>query len=336
MKVNVIGFEMSFAKSIGIPELYQLLESSQGKEINQGSIKYVYFTDLIDGFIVGLVLRFKKDKMSIATTINADGELMIDIADLGKLKESTEVSIFAINPDTLRGVYYSYVGCLSSSILKTIMKQPHETLKSGNIKSLTQQYSQFGKKDNSMAHKRAVEECKGFFDLTLLSTPSDVNSLLEQYDSISEMEFNSTEALDKAGKYQPDSQFIRKGKVNVTFDNVIPNYQKISKYIKSLISDKKEKDIIKLRGKLASGEEKWLKLGENIEDFGRLDFDNYVDLLPQEKWADYTDCEALQKLIYILNNKTAIFGIPSTDETWRLASATTENMKNKNKEELTE
>jgi hypothetical protein len=91
MNVNVVGFQMSFANGIEIPELYQQLESSLGKKQKQGSTNYLYFTDLKDGYIIGLVLRFKEDKMLIATS-QEDGEFLINISELGKGKESTEVS----------------------------------------------------------------------------------------------------------------------------------------------------------------------------------------------------------------------------------------------------
>lgn len=325
MNVNVVGFQMSFAKSIKIPELYQQLESSLGKKQTQGRNNYLYFTDLKDGYIIGLVLRFKEDKMLIATT-QEDGEFLIDISELGKGKESTEVSLFAINPETGRGVYYSYVGSLSSSILKTIWKQPHDNLKKYNIKSLQNQYSEHGKKDKALAQKKANEECSGFFHLELLTNPADINELFTHYNTINAVEINSVNAFDDAGKYRPDKQFIKKGKILQTFENVVSNESSIMAHIKKITNNKSDDDIVRLRGKIDGiSEDKWLKVGENIQDFGRLKFDSFVELLPQKKWSDYSNSEAINKLLYILKNKPAIFGDLPVDETWRLDSAQTIN-----------
>jgi hypothetical protein len=327
MNVNVIGFQMSFAKSIKIPELYQLLESSSGKKLRQGSTNYLYYTDLKDGFIIGLVLRFKEDKMSIATSKEGE-EFIIDKTELGKGKENTEVSLFAINPDTCRGVYYSYIGSLSSSILKTIWKKPHDNLKAYNIKSLIDEYSQHGKNDKTAAHKHATDDCSGLFNLELLTNPADINDLFKHYDTINALEINSINAFDDAGKYRPDTQFIKRGKIQQTFENVVSNESRIFSYIKGLVANKSDDDIVRLRGKLeGASEDKWLKVGENIQDFGRLKFDDFVELLPEHKWSDYSTCKAIEKLLYILNNKTGTFGATTTDESWRLASAKTMNEK---------
>jgi len=334
VKVNVIGFELSLAKGIEIPEIYQLLESAQGDEHKHGKDRYIYFTQLLDGIIVGLVLRFKTDKMTIATTKDENGELIIDIKELAKEKDSTEVSLFAINPNTLRGVCYSYLGSLSETILTNIFRKPHDKLKSGNIKSLTEQYSQFGKNDKAAALTKAQGECSGFFSLSILTTPADVDTLLKSYDVITAVEVKSKGAFDKGGKFEPNSNLIKSSKVNVVFENLSSGYTEIVKYIKKLNSGKTIDEVIKLRGKLASGKDKWLEIGENISDFGVLEFDNYVKSLPQDKWTNYTSCEGLKKLIYLLNNKTSIFGNPSNCDNWRLPSAATENSKNKRKESV--
>ncbi|MDO6446628.1 hypothetical protein Q4493_12660 [Colwellia sp. 1_MG-2023] len=327
MNVNVVGFQMSFARRINIPELYQLLESSSGKKLRQGSTSYLYYTDLKEGYIIGLVLRFKEDKKSIATSKEGE-EFIIDKTELGKGKESTEVSLFAINPETCRGVYYSYIGSLSSSILKTIWKKPHDKLKTYNIKSLIDEYSQHGKKDKAAAHKRATDDCSGLFNLELLTNPADIDDLIKHYDTINALEINSVNAFNDAGRYRPDAQFIKRGKINQTFENVVSNESKIVAYIKGLIANKSDDDIVKLRGKLeGTSEDKWLVVGENIQDFGRLKFDSFVDLLPEHKWSDYSSCEAIEKLLYILTNKTAIFGDLPADEAWRLESAQTINKK---------
>lgn len=242
------------------------------------------------------------------------------------------VSLFAINPETCRGVYYSYIGSLSSSILKTIWKNPHDNLKRYNIRSLQEQFSEHGKKDKKLAHNKAIEECSGFFNLELITNPADLDELFKHYDTINALEINSVNAFEDAGKYRPDSQFIKRGKIMQTFDNVVSNELNIMAYVKKITSNKSEGDTVRLRGKLAGlNEDKWLKVGENIQDFGRLKFDSFVELLPQYKWTDYSTSEAINKLLYILKNKTSIFGDLPTNEEWRLDSAQTVN---RNKETL--
>lgn len=327
MKVNVVGFELSFAKGIEIPELFQLLESGQDKEHKHGKDRYIYFTQLLGGIIVGVVLRFKSDKKTIATTKDENGELIIDIKTFAEEKYSTEVSLFAINPNSLRGVCYSYLGSLSETILIDMFRKPHDRLKGDNIKSLTEQYSRHEKGDKQLALLKAQGECSGYFTLSILTTPADVETLISNYDTITAVEVKAKGAFDKGGKFEPNSNLIKSSKVNVVFENVSSGYTEIVKYIKKLSSNKTEDEIIKLRGKLASGKNKWFEIGDNISDFGVLEFDSYVKDLPQDKWTNYVSCNALGKIIYILNSKTTIFGEPSDCDKWRLPSAATENLK---------
>ncbi|MFT4850452.1 MAG: hypothetical protein ACI83B_003009 [Sediminicola sp.] len=328
MRVNIVGFQMELGKAVTLPYLYQLFESSDAKETKFYSDKYLYFTDIKDNYIVGLVLRFKKDKKHIATHKNENGDLVVDISKLGTDEENTEVSLFCINPESMRGLYYSYVGCLSSSVLKTTWKVPHDLIKNAKIKSLIDEYSEFGKKDRLAAKKKAVNECSGHFNLKVLVTPADINTIISQYSEIKSIEINSQSAFEESGKYSPTGDFIKKGKVEMLFENIVINANSIKMYIKKLVTDTPSKsDIIRLRGKLIDGEEKTFVVGENIDSFGHYEFDKFVELLPKGLWKDYTDCAAMDKLIYIMKNKDAVFGsIPSNND-WRLESAKTANEK---------
>jgi hypothetical protein len=326
MKVSISGFELSFAKPFSLPEIYQLFESLQGKEYRHYSDKYIYYTDVKENFIVGVVLRFKKDKKSIATRTNENGDLVIDVSKLGEDEDNTEVSIFCMNPKTLKGVFYAYVGGMSVNILRTIWKAPHDTIKANKIKSLTQEYSRFEDKRKVLAKQRAESECAGFFDIKLLTTPATLAFMLAEFETIKGFEINAADALDDSGKYSPSSSIIKKAKVDVTFENIVSGYQNIKQYINKVItSTPTNSDIIKLHGVLAGGQEKTLYLGENVEDFGRIKFDTYVDWLPEELWKDYINCVAVDKLIYKMKNTDAVFGVAPQNNSWRLSSATTEN-----------
>ena len=113
MKVNIVGFELTFGRNITIPEVYQLVESNQGVKKNYYGDKYLYYTDVKDDLLVGIILRLKKDKSQINTK-EEDGDFIVDINTLKDDYSSTEVSLFTLNPKTLKGVFYCYFGGLSA------------------------------------------------------------------------------------------------------------------------------------------------------------------------------------------------------------------------------
>jgi hypothetical protein len=324
MKVRTVGFQLKFSNNIELPEIYQIIESNQGKEIEHFGDKYIYYTEVRDNYIVGLVLRFNEVKSSIATETDKDGNLVIDISMIGDKKSNTEVSMFSINPVTLRGMYYNYRGSLSSSALKTIWKKPHDIIMKYKIKSLTDEFSQLDINKTKAARKKAIDYCQGKFDIRILSTPATIETLISQFETIEEMTFSSEEALVGAGKYTPPAQtFISSAKITTRFEKVASNLGLVTNYIKSIASNKIQKsDILKLRGKLESGEEKTLAVGENLSEFGLMEFDRFVELLPTGLWSSYNECPALNILMTKIKENTIIFGEQPTNDDWRLSSVT--------------
>jgi len=326
MQVRISGFQLEFSNNINLPEVFHTLESMQGKKISRYKDKYLYYTDVKEGYIVGVVLRFRANKKSISTTTDASGNLILDVTKLGTAEDNTDVSVFSLNPKTLRGVFYQYTGGLSPASLGQIWSQAHDKVKSDKIKTLTLEYSQLGTKDKSMALAKAQQECDGRFLIKVLSTPATLEFILNEFDVIKKLEINTNDALENSGKYAPNSSFIKKAKVDVTFENLSSELRNIKQYIQKVVTDNPtERDIIKIYGDLASAQDKMIYLGENIDEFGSYSFDSYVTLLPEKYWKDYIDCEALNKLLYKMKNAKSIFGVIPTNENWRIPSATTLN-----------
>ncbi|MCK5075651.1 MAG: hypothetical protein KAR38_04705, partial [Calditrichia bacterium] len=78
-----------------------------------------------------------------------------------------------------------------------------------------------------------------------------------------------------------------------------------------------EGKLIRLIGRSDSGEELHFKIGENIDYYGKLKYDDYVDQLPDNKWLDYLNCLALKNLIYDMSSFVETFGSPPNIDTWQ-------------------
>ncbi|GAB5391877.1 MAG: hypothetical protein Altm2KO_21760 [Alteromonas macleodii] len=332
MKVKIQGFELSLSNGVGLPELFQLMESGQNKTTPLNNDEYVYMVDVKDNFIIGLLLRFSDVKKFITTSRGASGELLIKVPDLtDENLDDTEASIFCINPHTLRGAFYTYRRSLTRRLLTTLLNRKHNFLKNKRLQDLTDEYSQLDPEKRKAAAAKATKEITGSFNFELLCTQASIDLLLDSYDEISEMSVTAKDGLPDGGLYSPSSPFVKSTSVTTKFEkNKSQSFvEQIKGFVRKVSGNLGNDDAIKLYGKLESGAQAWLSLGENISEFDILHFDRFVDMLPEENedWKEYVNCAATVRLINLLKTETAVFGEPPKDSQWRLPSAATENSK---------
>ncbi|MEP0357052.1 hypothetical protein [Paraglaciecola sp.] len=330
MKVKIQGFELKFSNGIEIPEFFQLLESNEGKSQVHHDDEYLYLVDIKDNYIIGLILRFSNIKKFITTSRGVDGKLLIKIPDLtDENLEDTEASIFCINPDTMRGAFYTYRRSLTKSLLTSFFRSNHNFLKSKILADLTNEYSQFDPKKRKNASKKAKEQVHGYFKFDLIATPATLNTLLDSYDEISQMSVGVKEGLPDAGIYSPAEPFVSSTNLTTKFEKskLQSNLELIKAFVRKATKKLNKEDALKLYGKLENGSSQWLAIGENINEFEVFEFDRYVDMLPDkdEEWNNYVNCPATIRLINLLKSDTAIFGDQPINSDWRLPSAKTEN-----------
>jgi len=330
MKVKIQGFELSLCNGVGLPELFQLLESGQNKTMPVNNDEYVYMVDVKDNFIVGLLLRFSDVKKFITTSRGNSGELLIKVPDLtDENLDDTEASIFCINPDTLRGAFYTYRRSLTRKLLTTLLSRKHNFLKTKKLEDLKDEYSQLDPAKRKAASAKANKEITGSFNFELLCTQASIDLLLNSYDEITEMSVTAKDGLPDGGMYSPASAYVKSTSITTKFEKNKSQslVEQIKGFVRKVSGNLGEDDAIKLYGKLESGAQAWLSLGENISEFDILQFDRFVDMLPEENedWKEYINCAATVRLINLLKIETAIFGKAPKNAAWRLPSASTEN-----------
>lgn len=325
MKVNIIGFELTFGSNLKISEVFQILESKQGKKNKFYSDEYVYYVDVKDDYIIGVALRLKKDKNSVRT--KEQGGTFIPTIDVAsKDTSNTEVSFFCMNPETLKGVCYSYFGGLSTAMLRTIWQPAFKTILNAKRKAYRKELVGSGKYQKKKASELAEQKYYEKLSIRTLITKAGIDSLFDKLASIKEIEINSQNALSQSGKYETQSSFIKKSAVNVKFENAHARLQEVQEYVRKILPSKvSEGDIIRLRGEIDSGEEKKFYLGENNQEFGDFNFDEYTKKFPKKDWAKFPDCDAIGVLLKILKKDTILFGLTKPEHDWRLPSAKTVN-----------
>ncbi|MDO7083249.1 hypothetical protein WNY51_06550 [Pseudocolwellia sp. AS88] len=322
MKVKIIGFELEIAKNISIGEFFQQLETIEGKEIPIYSKKHILFTDVVDNFICGLILTYKTNKKSLATQKDSEGDLIINKSELKAGEHGTEVCVFCLNPSTNKGLLYSYNGSASPTSINELFRKQHEIVRLNKIKDRKNQLTDFGKKHIENVDKKAREMFWGQFSLKILVTPSDLDNLLPKYQEIHKIVLRADNALDDAGCFTPIEPMTKKAHLQLDLhkDSPIKEVKRLVKSIFLPFSSWKKEQTLRLIGLSHSGDTLELAVGDNQDNFGKIGYDDYVDLLPSTKWKNYTSCPALMKIIKETSEQTEIFGV-ICDTSWKLFSA---------------
>ncbi len=322
MKVKILGFELEMKSGVSVGEFYQQLESYEDKEIIILGKTNVIYTDVIDGYICGIVLNYKSNKKSIVTTRDSDGDLMVRKDKLKKGEKGTEVSLFVINPETMKGLFYSYAGATSPSALGEIFKKCHQKVHTYKVADYKSELTNCGMKDVSDIAKKVRNKFPGKFDFTLLVTPSDLSDVLQQCKEVSQVTVRARDVLSDGGTFAPLDSIAKKSTVAVDIDPGadIGLIRKVVKNVFKPFVESEKENALRIYGTAYDGESLSLKVGENCDHFGWYHYDEFVDYLPKRKWKKYKKCEALGLLIKKMCEHSVVFGsIPKKNE-WKLKS----------------
>lgn len=323
MRVTLLGFGIELAKGVSIGEFYQQVERIEGEEIKLSSRKSVLYTDVIDGLICGLVLSYKSNKKSLITARDRNGDLVVTKNILKNNEHGTEVSLFVINPDSLKGIFYSYSGSVSPTGFYSLLKKRHDEVLKYKRKSYREELTNFGQQKVYNLQKKIMNRYSGAFSLKLLATPSDLNKLLPRYKEINQVVLRATNALSEGGRYTPLEDLSKKTSIIVDFEQggIMKEIRKTISQVFSPFAKQKEGTALRIIGSGYSGEELSLIVGENNDNFGNIEYDDYVELLPTKKWKDYVECEALKRLINKVKATDVVFGSIPPGKSWKIEGA---------------
>ena len=323
MKVNILGFEIKMAQGVEVGDFYQQLELIEDKEINLKSRKTILYTDVIDNYICGLVLSYKSNKKSLVSARDIDGDLTVTKNVLKDDEHGTEVSLFVIHPHSLKGLFYSYSGSVSPTGFAELLKKRHDADLRFKKQSYKDELTQFNTKKVTNIGKKISEKYSGAFSLSLLATPSDLKKLLPRYGEIKQVILRATNALSEGGRYTPLEDITKRSSIIVDIEQ-----GGLLKDVKSRIlsvfgpyAKQQKETALRVIGLAHSGEELSLVVAENNDNFGRIDYDEYVDLLPRKKWKNYTKCIALLRLLEKVIETDVVFGDKPLDKKWKINSA---------------
>lgn len=309
--VSVIAFDLNFSKGITMDEMFHWMVLEENNLIKANGYSSQIISQIHEGYIFGTLIAYKGDK-SFLTTLKGDKGLSIKRILLSENQNSTQASIFCIEPTSQSGMFFSYHGGVSPTSFANTLKKIHDKLRLSKTREQ--------KKEKSGA-KNKGEELTGEFSLVVKFTQLDMDTLLEQFSNVSSMEVCLGPAIEPESMFRPFQSLARGFKTVVDLDgNQSPDgkIQAIRSFYNS-IKEKKAIKSFKVAGRAIAGEKLSSQIGENLNHFGRMYLDDYITLLPSDEdvWDDFIKCKATEKLLETVKKNVAVIPPPKSVESWK-------------------
>ncbi|MBY7899344.1 hypothetical protein KW507_02045 [Vibrio fluvialis] len=321
-KVRVSGFEMQFSDGVEMNDFYQELESiSKTKDINVGQYSTRVFTRIVDGLAVGLILTFRDDKKKLATEKDSSGQLKVNRVELKEDQTSTEASLFCFNPISKCGVFTHYSGSASVYVYTNIFGQAHKNVKDRIVDQKVEEYSRGRSRGSIKTIKnRAQRELGGSFSFKYIYQEKDLDQILDNVKTLSEIEVITELGVPNEPLFRHIGSMAKKTTQTITFldqfkaiDNIRGH---LSNFIHDALGKKDKKYALRLIGASLSGQRVQYWIGDNIEEYGHFDYDQYIDDLPEEVWDKYYECSALANITGIILKSSETFGEIMSTAKW--------------------
>lgn len=316
-KVNAIGFEILLPKNIAMSDLYKGLKAHSGKELKVGTVTHVPYADSKRGYITGLILTYRNHRKYMETTRGAAG-LKVDKREIQPGANGTEACIFVINPDTKKGLLYTYYGALSPVKAAKIFKAIFLTVKKVLVDAHMQQAiaahgGNATAKQKRDAHGAAAAYYAGKFNMKVLVTEEDLKTLLAKYKQIERLEVSAVQGLLDAPKLRPLSGLARSSHYGMTF----PSDTAVGKIAKGILGafGSSVDETLRIVGTSITNEDLSQCVGENRDDYEKVDYDLYVTELPDDYWSNYNNCKSMNRAIATMVRYRSTFGTPAKT-TW--------------------
>ncbi len=310
-KVCALGFQITFNPKVKFGELIKALKLECDKEIENGAATHVLFLDESQNYIIGSAITLKGHKKSIESRRDDKGKLIITRSELADNTTGLEPTLFAINPNTQKGVYYRNYGSPSLNALKRIFRRSHDKIVKERLKeAVDAEYQKKPKGDEDKSKRKIQKKLQNTFDgsldIQILVTPDDLADLMKKYEKLNRCEITATEALLPSTLLTPLSPMVAGSKVSLRFDNK-GGFNKVKTAVLHAFKNK-HYEKIKLIGRGFNGEDLQEFVGQVKDYYHTYTYDEFVEELPEGVWLEYSQSRAMARLLDIITEKTATFG----------------------------
>lgn len=324
-KVNALGFEIKLADNVTMGQFFKALKARADTEITVSPTTHVHYVDTSDGYVVGLILTYKNHRRYMEAKRGDDGALLVTKLEVEPGANGTEVNVFVLNPETHKGVLFTYFGSISAGRAWRLFRDIHDTLRAELVEEFVLHSGARSETAKSKKRVLARKHFSGNFAFEVLVSVKDLDGLLAQFSNVNKIEIRALEGLADAPLLSPLRDFADTASVDLGIDSKA-NQSDVRAAIRkafAAIDPRAKGKTLRLIGAALTGEELALRLGENRVDYGVHDYDDYVLELPDDRWSNFANCKAIKRAIDIVKSYKATFGEPSRSLEWLAATGNT-------------
>ncbi|WP_067101889.1 hypothetical protein [Marinomonas atlantica] len=323
-KVKFLGFKLNFCNNMAPQDFYNelLALNSQQHPLKLYDYEYEAIVGTHQKYWVGVVTCYKGDKKLVVTPTsnNQANKREVKKIDLSNNAKSTQATIFCINPNTLTGMYYSYSGGVSNSafakLLKAVHKNAQKKLEDNYVTSNTTSSSPT-KKEVTRIRREAKAHFANDFKLEMMIRNLDFNTILNDFKEINSFDLTISAAAPSPNTsiFQPISEMSDRLRVHAVISKngqAVTNKHNVKQKLDGMIKGAHSGDIdaLTIFGKSLTNEDLQARFGENLKHFGVIYLDDFIDLLPDQYWEDYTSSDAMKRLIETMDLSPTLFPKP--------------------------
>lgn len=311
--VNVIAFDLHFAQGITMDDLFQFMVIKQKEPIKVGGYTCQIISQLHEGYIFGTLIANKGDK-SFLTTVQEGSSLKVKKITLADNQNSTQASIFCIEPLSKSGMFYVSHGGVSATSLSAVLRKVHDSSRREAMRALQKE---------KKSHLKEIQQkyFSGEFRFVLKFTKLDLNSLLNQYQNIKSIEIAMGPAIEPSSIFRSLSSYAKGVKTVIDLDGKQSPQGKIAA-VRAFWNSITNKDMVrafKVAGQGLAGGTLSSRFGENLEHFGSEFLDDYLNKLPGDDvdWDEFVKSQAAVDLLKIVRQNIAVIPSPPPVSDWK-------------------
>lgn len=318
-KVRVLAFQMDTSTGVSIGDFYQSLEKMDGDEnIKAHGRNHLIRTRIVNGYISVVLLKISSDKKSVISRKSTDGKHEVVTNILRDTESGVEVVLLLLNPQTGRGLMYNYWKSTSPAMLIKIFGKANTQARRWVAKPYREELKDKFK-DRGRVLKELTKKFPNNFSLSIIQEEYSINDIIQNLKDIRSIVVSGEELSMGQGTISPFVDIMPAKRVEYrarakeSFSAVSNAARQIASYFMGVPGSAK----IALSGLNFEGELTHFKVGSNIHSLDELDFDDYVDLLPNDYWENFWKSSACRRLLRLAENYSAIIGKPPNVSSWR-------------------
>lgn len=315
--VKTMAFGLGFSKNVLIDDFFKWTVNFERTPQVLGGYKHYIICDTHDNYIVGLILSLKGDRRILATR-NENEKLNVDKIELAKNQDSTQATMFCLEPSSKSGMLFNYHGGVPITTFSKLFEKIHNKARNELVNLKAREIARSTSPNRS--HKRKAEDYySGRFNFNLKVKELDIKALLDDFSKFNSLSISISKAVPDGSIFRPLMPHSKKSHVTFNLSDS-KNSKSVRDAIMEVWNGFKEKHAIeafKVIGRSLYGTELQERLGENVEHFHQMYLDDYIDLLPEDEWRNYIDSDALHFLIEKVQEHPAVIPLPMPLANWK-------------------